>query len=334
MNTSLRAIYTLAFSIMLFISGIAAFNYTIDPQCFFHCNDLDVSRKTVNLYYHVAQRVLAFPETQQVVIGSSRGEGVSGLELEKSTGLKTLNLSVGGSEMTSKLAFLKVAQENLNLKRVIWIADYFELLTDIADPKVLFSNALSSKAPQSLQVNSGWNLKILSKLLDRQTIEASIHQLSHDRIKLDLGPSSTLSYDKCLLPEYKGSISPEILRKEVDLIYNGYLQQIFSSKEHPQAWVEFEKKLNQLSKDGIEVVIVIPPYNPEFQARLKKDRPAIFEKHLEWISKMTVLKINLVSVLNFFTGIPGDDGSPRYWNDGVHFSCLGNAKMLKTAKQN
>ncbi|MNL01678.1 hypothetical protein D3C87_1221540 [compost metagenome] len=75
-------------------------------------------------------------------------------------------------------------------------------------------------------------------------------------------------------------------------------------------------------------MIVIPPYNPEFQERLKKDRPAVFEKHLEWVAKLGALKINHVEVLNFFEGIPGDDGSPRFWSDGVHFSCLGNAVML------
>jgi hypothetical protein len=331
MNASLRAIYILGFFILIFLGGVATFNYIVDPQCFFHCKDLDVNRKTVNLYYHVAQRILAHPDAEQVLIGSSRGEGVSGFELEKSTGLKTLNLSIGGSEAKSKLAFIKIAQKNLKLKRVIWIADYFELLTDIADPKILFSPALSAYIPQELQITSAdAKLKIVGRLFDRQTIEASIHQISHREIAvLDQGPSSQSSYENCLKPEFQGRHSKEILAKEVDLIYNGYRQQIFTTKENPNAWNAFENEINQLSQAEIEVVIVVPPYNPKFIERLKKDRPAVFERHLAWVAQLEALKIGHVKVLNFFGGIPGDDGSPRFWDDGVHFSCLGNAIMLK-----
>lgn len=333
MNASLRAIYILAASIVIFLGGIATFNYIVDPQCFFHCKELDVNRKTVNLYYHVAQRILAYPDTEQVVIGSSRGEGVSGLELEKSTGLKTLNLSIGGSEATSKLAFLKIASENLKLKRVIWIADYFELLTEIADPKILFSNALISNAPAELQGTTS-GLKIVSKLIDRQTIEASIHQVSNSNSEiLSKGPSADASYEACLKPDFKGRYSREVLAKEVDLLYNAYLQQIFTVKENFLAWEAFQKTIANLSTTGVEIVIIIPPYNPIFMTRLKKDRPSIFEDHLKWTIKLEALNATHVKVLNFFGGIPGDDNSPRFWDDGVHFSCLGNAVLLKDFKK-
>jgi hypothetical protein len=331
MNASLRAIYILAISAVIFLGGVATFNYVVDPQCFFHCKELDVNRKTVNLYYHVAQRILAHPDAEQVVIGSSRGEGVSGLELAKATGLKTLNLSIGGSEAKSKLAFLEIAQKNLKLKRVIWMADYFELLTDIADPKILFSPALSGFTPLELQAKPSLvNLKLVSKLIDRQTIEASIHQISdHNTAVLDQGPSSLSSYDHCLKPDFTGKASKEVLAKEVDLLYNAYLQQIFSTKENPLAWSAFENEIRKLSETGVEVVIVVPPYNPVFMTRLKEDRPAVFARHLEWAAQLEALKIEHVKVLNFFGGIPDDDGSPRFWDDGVHFSCLGNAVMLK-----
>lgn len=329
MNASLRAIYILAAFIVIFLGGIATFNYVVDPQCFFHCKELDANRKTVNLYYHVAQRILAYPDTEQVVIGSSRGEGVSGLELEKATGLKTLNLSVGGSEATSKLAFLRIASENLKLKRVIWMADYFELLTDIADPKILFSEALIKNSPIELR-NTTTALKIVSKLIDRQTIEASIHQVSNSSsAALNRGPSSEVTYTHCLSPDFKGKISPDVLIKEVDLIYNAYLQQIFTVKENTQAWIAVSSEIKKLSSRGVEIVIVIPPYNPNFMERLEKDRPLVFKNHLEWIAKLQSQKNDLLKVVNFFDGIPGDDGSPKFWEDGVHFSCFSNAIILK-----
>ena len=75
--------------------------------------------------------------------------------------------------------------------------------------------------------------------------------------------------------------------------------------------------------------IVIPPYHPNFLKRLKTEKPSIYQAHLEWIKNLESLKSDYVVIANFFEGIPNDDGSPTYWNDGSHFTCRGVIAMLQ-----
>jgi hypothetical protein len=56
--------------------------------------------------------------------------------------------------------------------------------------------------------------------------------------------------------------------------------------------------------------------------------PDIYSKHQRWVSRLKEIRMPHVKVLDYFGGIPGDDGGPRFWNDGVHFTCRGVIEML------
>ncbi|MNL23097.1 hypothetical protein D3C87_1444660 [compost metagenome] len=216
------------------------------------------------------------------------------------------------------------------------MADYFELITEHADPKIKNSPYLRKYIPESLQdKHSVTAVKDLLKLIDHNTLEASIYSISHrDQINLDQGASSSADYDLCASDRYKGKETPESLKKEVDSIYQSYVNQIFPVAQNPAAWEAFERKLMELNSKGVQVVIVIPPYNPTFTENLKKNYPETYQKHLDWIGKLENLKNSKISVFNFFDGVPSDDHSPAFWHDGVHFSCKGAQLMLSTSPKN
>lgn len=327
---ALKSIYALAAFIGLFIFGIAALNYSVDAFCYFRCDTVDVNRKTVNLYYQVAQRILAHPDTEQIVLGSSRGESIPLKTLQNETGLKTLNLSVGGSELMSKLAYLSFAEKNLKLKRVIWIADYFEILTDLSDPRLLYSPALSSEIPAILEKTSGSKiLGRLSRILDRQTLEASFKNFSlNEKPQLTQGPNET-TLEECIQNENKKDRSSETLAKEVDLLFHSYVHGIFSFKENSMASQAFEAELLKVANKGIEVVVLIPPYNPRFAANLQRQHPDIYSRHLEWRKKIHSLATSHVRIVDNFLGVPETEDTPDFWSDGVHFTCLTAQKMLR-----
>lgn len=326
---ALKSIYALAAFIGLFIFGIAAFNYSFDALCFFRCDVVDVNRNSVNLYYHVAQRVLAHPDAEQIILGSSRGESIPLKSLQNETGLRTLNLSVGGSELTSKLAYLSFAVKNLKLRRVIWIADYFEVLTDLVDPRLRYSPALSSEIPSVLIDSPASNiLGRLSRIIDRQTLEASLKVLSStDRPQLSPGPNNT-TLEECIKNEANKDQSTQTLSKEIDLVFNTYANGIFPSKENPQALTEMQNAFTNVVGLGIEIVILIPPYNPRFSANLEQQHPGIYARHMEWRKRVHSLKSSQIRVLDYFLDIPGSSDSPQYWSDGVHFTCSASQKML------
>lgn len=329
--SALKSLFVLAASIVVLLGGIAAFNYQVDPQCYYGCAEVDPHRRTLNTYYQVAQRILAFPETQIVILGSSRGETTPPLWIEQETSKKTLNLSASGAELATKLAFLKIAEENTKLSKVLWLADYFELISENADAKIKNTPALR-KYLKSVGPESGIKQRVrdLQGLIDHNTFEASLHFLGDkSATRITQGAGSDINYAACKEASFGGKETPESLRKEVDLLYQSYTARVIKPSQNPQAWDEFAAAMTALVKKNIEVVVLVTPYHPEFLRRLKLEHKDIYEQHQNWIAKVQGLAAHGVRVLNAFEGIPRDDGSPSFWNDGVHFTCRSSILMLE-----
>jgi hypothetical protein len=311
--------------------GVSLFNYQIDPMCFYHCNTIDITKPTMNTYYNVAQKIVAHPQSEIVLFGSSRGQTTPLKWIENRTGLKTLNLSLGGAEIEAKLEFLNIALERLKIKKVIWFADYFELSPDIIDSKVINTPVLRSYLEGDQKRSALLVLRdTVKSLIDHNTFEASLFILHKGTTsQLDQGSGSGLDPELCDSKAYKGEKTHQAMEKEVAFSFEVYARKVLKAKQSPDAWNAFVKKLNYLSEKGIDVSIVITPYNPEFIERMKKEEAATYATQFKWIEKLEALKIPHVRVFNFFSGIPNDDKTQRFWNDGVHFTCKGSIEMLK-----
>ena len=281
--SSKSALKLLAVLIVLLLGGVMAFNYYIDSQCYYRCSTISAENRTLNTYYRVAQTIVAQPDAQLVILGSSRGESTSPLWVQELTGLKSLNLSASGSELTSKLAFLNIALENTKVQKVIWLADYFELITKNRDIKIKNTPALRKYLPDAGDSKS-WGVLMgdVQGLLNHNTTEASIHFLNHhaDTV-ITLGAGAEIDFQQCVTPEFKGKRTPEELEKEIDMIYQNYSHEVLVPPQDERELETFKKMVANLETRGIDLVIVIPPYHPEFGARLKSEHPEIFERHLK-----------------------------------------------------
>ncbi|WP_373999494.1 hypothetical protein [Bdellovibrio bacteriovorus] len=316
-----------SFSLLMLVGAI---NYSVDPQCYYRCETIESSKKTLNTYYQAAQRVTAFPETELIILGSSRGETTSPLWVEKETGLKTLNLSVSGAELITKLTLLKIAEENAKVKKVIWLADYFDLIGESADSKIKNTPALRKYfLSKTTEEGTVQKLKYLQSLVDHNTLEASLHFISNKEVtKITKGAGSELDISDCESENFVGKETPESLLKEVDLLYQNYSQGVLKPSQNPNSLKIFYDEMKRLKLLGVDVIILITPYHPEFLVRLKNEHPDIFEKHQTWIRALKSFEADGIKVVDSFPGIDEDDGSPKYWNDGVHFTCHYSIKML------
>ena len=310
---------------------IAGFNYVVDPMCYYRCEKLDTSKIHVNTYYHVGQIILAHPETEAVMVGSSRGETTSALWLEKITGLKSLNLSVGGTELQAKIAFLNIALKNSRIKKVIWQADFFELIPEIIDVKMKSTEALRAYLNEDFSETAKVSLADqVSSVIDHVTFEASVSRFKKKNQKpLDLGSGFDLKYELCEQPDYEGEQTPEVFMKEIVTDWDRYRLSIFKHKASEKYWDLFVQKMKHLSSKSIDVTILIAPYSPIFMKNLATELPDVFAAHQDWVKKLLALQLPHIHIANFFAGIPGDDGSVRFWGDGVHFTCKGAIIMLK-----
>ncbi|QDK37831.1 SGNH/GDSL hydrolase family protein [Bdellovibrio sp. NC01] len=140
-----------------------------------------------------------------------------------------------------------------------------------------------------------------------------------------------IDYSVCASSEFKGKETESSLRSQVDLLYESYVNGSIKPPQNPEALANFQTLIQRLQERHVEVLIVVPPYHPTFMSRLKSEHPEIYEGHLKWISNIEKLQGPGVIVKNYFSGISQDDGSPSYWNDGVHFTCKGVIAMLESS---
>ncbi|WP_413294152.1 hypothetical protein ACLSU7_03420 [Bdellovibrio sp. HCB185ZH] len=326
----LNALFLLFGTIVVLIGGIAYYNVHTDPQCFYSCPEIDPKRPTLNAYYEVAKTIVAHPDAEQIILGSSRGQTTPPLWVQDMTGMKTLNLSSQGAEFVTKLAFVNIAEEKTRLKRVIWLADYFELISENADPKIKNTPALRKYLEgNNAAVVSGSFVDTFKTLIDHNTTEASIEFKKRGGLPAESqGAASHMDAKACASSEFKGLVGNDVLKREVEMLYQNYTQRVLVSPQNPQLLENFATKMKSLAAKGIDILIVVTPYHPDFLLKMKAEFPEIYQRHLDWIQKLKTLDGERIRVVDSLASIPGGDSSPAYWNDGVHFTCKGAMSLL------
>jgi len=325
---SKRAILIFLLTGAALIVAMAALNYRTDPLCFFRCEKTEVDRKNLNSYYQNLQRVLKFPESELVVLGSSRGESLPLGELERSHRMKALNLSVGGADIHAKLAFLAFARQNLKLRRVIWLADYFELIDASMGDKMKFTPPLRALA--DLPFSWRTETEKVSALLDHTTLEATFALLRGKKTMLptERGPNESMRQSDCTGQIEKSPLTEARLLKEVGMIYDGYANRILVPKQNPDSLKRLREALSDLVNNKIEVIVVVPPYHPEFTRRLGAEHPEIMARHRAWVLDLKNLANVRIEVRDFFSSDAYSARPASHWTDGVHFNCSAAAEML------
>lgn len=327
-----RAIRYLAILALSGIATVALFNLRVNPLCFFRCEVISKETQSVNTYYQNAQRILHYPDSELIVLGSSRGESMPLAWVSEYSGLKALNLSVGGTEIQAKAAFLSLARKHLKLKKVIWIADYFELIAETASDKIRYTPALRALAPDLGELSHGDFLKKLTLLIDHNTLEASFSLLkkrSKGFAPPDRGTSADKGESQCLAEIAKSKLTAYGLTKEIGIIFDGYAHRILQPLQEEKYLQRLRQVAESTAAEKIEFLLLVPGYHPAFWSRLKKEFPDIAARHELWLKRLKSFEKPGVRVLDFFTGAPGDDGSPKFWTDGVHFNCYAAFQMLR-----
>lgn len=318
--TAKKSVLSFMFCALCIGLGIVGYTLWQDPYCG-SCKSIDLDRYSVNSYYQAAQVIKANPDAEVVIVGSSRGQAISPEWLSEKLGKKVINLSVAGSSAESKIAFIELAKEMTHLKEIIWLADYFEILGESKDKK-LESMEIYRRGDSSSFEN------ILAKIsfgIDHNNFEAAISGRTKTFTpKQGWGDVS----NDCFQSTYSGKTPLELLDKEIDLLYFNYKTGVFSAPESTWKKELISSFLHKQSK--LKVKIVIMPYHPRFWSQLRVERPQLVENQIKWSQAFREYP---VEVYDFLEGIPGDDGSNKYWDDGVHLTCYGSFKLFETILQ-
>ncbi len=328
-NKALVAIYSF-FGLSLLVAIILmGTNYIVDPLCYFKCQEVDVERTNQNYYYQSAQMIAANPHVEAIILGSSRGERVSAEWVSSHLQQKALNLSQGGADTLLKIALSNIAlQKQPDLKTVIWLADYFEFLSITTSEKVKFTPVLSRELPADALSMSEFDYfwGRLHILIDHNTFEAS---LSMPKAKMfdKNGSGAHLKAEVCASESFAGEVPNDMMLKQVSNTYPGF-SKLLKIKQNDKYLAAFEAQLIKLKSKGLRVIVNISPYHPEFEKRFAVENPNLLILQQNWFERMKALREKGIEVLDYSKGIPTDDGSPKFWEDGVHPTCYGDIKML------
>ncbi|MCB9072188.1 MAG: hypothetical protein H6623_01105 [Bdellovibrionaceae bacterium] len=291
---------------------------------------------TSNTYYQIAQRALAYPNSQVLIVGSSRGEMIPVSFVEKLSHKPTLNMSVAGADLSTKIAFINFAKTHAPINTIIWQADFFELINKIQDIKIRNTPSLRHLIQgnnHSFDLDQ-WSL-YLQSLIDSNTINASLYNLKKRKILSQ--PSSKTSLDaqyeaSCQDSNFVGKETVEGLKNKLNIDYYNYTTQVINTRQDQKTIQRFYAFIHELLKENLHIVLLIPPYHPEFLARLQREFPEIYKQHQDWIRTILQWKNPHLEVLNFFPGLNNNESLTKSWNDGVHFSCFSAVDMLKNSK--
>lgn len=307
-----------------FLTAIAGFNYFRDPLCYFHCDTVDLNKKTHNVYYQSAQTLAANPDAEILILGSSRGERVAPQWVEQITGKKTINLSQGGADLLLKVALSKQAlKSHKNLKVVIWMADYFELLPHTTDTKVQLTPVLFNEVDASVRLQGFQKfMKTLMVLVDHNTLEAAA-SLNTAEMFRKAGNGSEIDPEVCLSQPLEDGKKLQTSYPSV----HGFLKM----QQNEDYFKILEHQIKEFESRGLKVIINISPYHPQFEKNLFSESPDSKAKIRSWIDRLSGLKSANVSVLDYSEGIPSDDGGLKYWEDGIHPTCYSEVLMLESA---
>ncbi|XGC82244.1 hypothetical protein ACES2L_07075 [Bdellovibrio bacteriovorus] len=319
-----RYIILLPFLVVGLLIAIAGFNYFRDPLCYFHCETVDLNKQTHNVYYQAAQTLAANPDAEVLILGSSRGERVAPKWVEKLTTKKTVNLSQGGADLILKVALSNQALEShKNLKLVIWMADYFELLPHTTDTKVHLTPVLYNQVSSTVRLDGFQKaLRTIKVLVDHNTLEAAVSLNKAEKFR-QTGNGSEIDPEICVNPILDTD-------KKLQTSYPS-VHEFLKMDQNEDYFKILEEQIRKFESRGIKVIINVSPYHPQFEERLFAESPASKLKIQAWIDRLSGLKSDMVTVLDFSGGIPGDDGGLKYWEDGIHPTCYSEVLMLDSA---
>lgn len=304
---------------------------------------LNLSDKYTAVHANIVLRkaeLMEAPNTfETLILGSSTSEGFSVPLVNQTFKTNAFHADVGGANTATRLVLFKKAVKNFSkLKRVIYVADFYEFNQMSVVPDVAFNAKLASELKDlNVLPHTG---KYLEYLFTHQVLESTFDVIK----KYNRGyvspfqPDGTTSqsmvlstveteknYFALVQPENRKKLNEEILEN-----YTTYSQSVLANFKQLDPHVsEMLKDLVSIAqKNNIEVIFFMSPYHNEFKKRLF-NLPNIENRYLEWISFFSNLKkekeVFVYDATSSFIATESDSG---VWRDGIHFNSSAAAYFL------
>ncbi|MBP7652152.1 hypothetical protein KA977_01935 [Candidatus Dependentiae bacterium] len=262
-----------------------------------------------------------------IIIGSSTSEVFIPYNISEKFGVSAFSASSAGASVPARYILIKTAIETQpNLKRIIYVADLFEFNNLFIENNLYYQNEMMEYLPDNLK-----------KLIEPPKIYDRIYDYI-SRLTIKKAFKTFKDYRQYKKGNYKshyfddGSTTEsmiEIENKKTEPLSSRVKRIAMNHKAYNdiKKLNENTKKfyfeiVNEIKKNNKELIIIIPPWHPEFHDFFKGN----FVKNLiykKWVEFIKSLENNNVKVIDYSYPVylnKSINQENYYWNDGIHFS--------------
>lgn len=313
-----KNIFLFAFISFLMASSITLFIAYIDPM-----KNIDLFKNKYGAHHlnlvHEKLKMMndASFNKELIIIGSSTSETYLPKFFSDKFSLSAFSASIGGADSSIKYAFAKKALEKTSVKNVVVVADFFEVVMNSSDVKLLNSPFIKID-------NSFYNFSIQDKIkvyFSHQSLESALNVMKRQKKNksIILNADGTTQQSMLLVDDVKDVT--ELKTNITENIFT-YKNLIFKDKDKIESFYinqyrDLAKSFNESNK---KLFIIISPYHKIFLNRLMENS-SIKKLYSDWVSFLTSLESENVKIIqpqNKFDCFTQED--KICFRDGLHYN--------------
>ncbi len=267
---------------------------------------------------------------ETLIVGSSTSEAYVASDVEEVFGSKAYVVSLGGADTPSRMAVIFEAMKRFSsLKRIIYIADFFEFNRPKAKPEVAFQPEMGELIPLFAK---GSVVDFCKYYLSNQSFEDVFNVLKRRKKdkRLSINLDGTMNQSMILSP-LKSDSSPQGLLNEeqkkklseqISENYQTYSRNVLKEMKNlnPKVIELYRNLLERTKAENIKLNFILSPYHHDFKASLSE--VPNFEKNYElWKVFLTELgerdHVHTLDTTNHFIAT---HPMSAVWRDGIHYN--------------
>ncbi len=285
---------------------------------------------TTNIEYVKYKNIGIEQKTETLILGSSTSEAYNPSDVNEIFKTKSYIASLGGADTPTRSVFFKEAIDRLpNLRRIIYVADFFEFNKDIAKPAVAFNKEMGSQLARYAKPGP---LKFIRYYFNHQLFENAVNILKRKKKnkKIELSNNGAASRSMVLSSiqaqeGFESKINQEEKRKLTEYIIENYITYSKSVLDHydklnPTVVELYKEMIKKAQEKNIEIIFVLSPYHHDFRKRLMSMK-GITERYSQWQKKLDEFGQETgVVVINGTNVLIANEPMSGAWRDGIHYS--------------
>jgi len=328
-NKSFLKIFLLTFTLVLALYG-ALFEIT-NPHVTGFFNSKAFRPWHINLEYAKFDRLKEVSAPiESLVVGSSTSEAFVAADVENLFGGKAYIISLGGADTPTRFSVIQEAMKRFkSLKRIIYVADFFEFNRALAKPEVAFQSEMAANIPSFAKPTLAGFFKYY---LSNNSFEDSFNILKRYKKdkRLQINADGTMNQSMVLSPLKAKSdpmgllTSSQKVKLTEEILENTqtYKRSVLNNiKELNPNVVNLYKRLAQSTKEkGLELHFIMAPYHHDFKSELFK-LPRIEKHYGSWGRFMREFdQEEHIRLVDGTTHFVASEPMSAVWRDGIHFN--------------